>query len=165
MACCRKGAATGGVTLAPMDAPDHSFDRWLVACLCADWCHVCQDYRQTFDQLTREFAGAAGFVWVDIEDDEDALGTVEVDDFPTLLIARAGEICHFAAVMPNAPAGQRLVRRALAGELAPLGDAYLAGLPERLRALRRARGKPEIDDGQFRLTVDVQIPPCDTNAA
>ena len=148
-----------------MDAPDHSFDRWLVACLCADWCHVCQDYRQTFAQLAREFAGAAGFVWVDIEDDEDALGTVEVDDFPTLLIARAGEICHFAAVMPNAPAGQRLVRRALAGELAPLGDAYLAGLPERLHALRRARGEPEIDDGQFRLTVDVQISPCDTNAA
>jgi thiol-disulfide isomerase/thioredoxin len=148
-----------------MDAPDHSFDRWLVACLCADWCHVCQDYRQTFAQLAREFAGAAGFVWVDIEDDEDALGTVEVDDFPTLLIARAGEICHFAAVMPNAPAGQRLVRRALAGELAPLGDAYLAGLPGRLHALRRARGKPEIDDGQFRLTVDVQISVGDTNAA
>jgi thiol-disulfide isomerase/thioredoxin len=148
-----------------MDAPDHSFDRWLVACLCADWCHVCQDYRQTFAQLAREFAGAAGFVWVDIEDDEDALGTVEVDDFPTLLIARAGEICHFAAVMPNAPTGQRLVRRALAGELAPLGDAYLAGLPERLHALRRARGKPEIDDGQFRLTVDVQISVGDTNAA
>lgn len=123
-----------------MDAPDDSPDRWLVACLCADWCHVCQDYRQTFAQLTREFAGAAGFVWVDIEDDEDALGTVEVDDFPTLLIARAGQICHFAAVMPNAPTGQRLVRRALAGELAPLSDASLAGLPERLRALRRTRG-------------------------
>jgi thiol-disulfide isomerase/thioredoxin len=90
-----------------MDAPDDSSDRWLVACLCADWCHVCQDYRQTFAQLAREFAGAAGFVWVDIEEDEDALGTVEVDDFPTLLIARAGQICHFAVVMPSAPTGQR----------------------------------------------------------
>jgi thioredoxin 1 len=123
-----------------MDAPEPSSDGWLVACLCADWCHVCQDYRQTFAQLAGEFAGAAEFVWVDIEDDEDALGTVEVDDFPTLLIARAGRICHFAPVMPNAPTGQRLVRRALAGELAPLGDASLAGLPARLHALRRARG-------------------------
>jgi thiol-disulfide isomerase/thioredoxin len=117
-----------------MDAPDDSSDRWLVACLCADWCHVCQDYRQAFDQLGREFGGAAEFVWVDIEDDEHALGAVEVDDFPTLLIARAGQICHFAAVVPNVSTGQRLVRRALAGELAPVGDASLAGLAQRLRA-------------------------------
>jgi hypothetical protein len=79
--------------------------------------------------LAREFAGAAWFVWVDIEDDEDALGTVEVDDFPTLLIARAGQICHFAAVMPSAPTGRRLVRRALAGEPAPLGVAHSRGPP------------------------------------
>lgn len=117
-----------------MDEPDDSSDRWLVACLCADWCHVCQDYRQTFEQLGREFGGAAEFVWVDIEDDEQALGAVEVDDFPTLLIAHADQICHFAAVVPNASTGQRLVRRALAGGLAPVGDTRLAGLPQRLRA-------------------------------
>lgn len=122
-----------------MDATDNPSERWLVACLCADWCHVCQDYRQTFASLAGEFAGAAEFVWVDIEDDEQALGAVEVDDFPTLLIAHGSQPCHFAAVVPNAPSGRRLVRRALAGEIAPLGDASLAGLPERLRALRLAR--------------------------
>ena len=123
-----------------MDAPDDSSDPWLVACLCADWCHVCQDYRAVFERLAGEFADAAWFVWVDIEDDEDSLGEVGVDDFPTLLIARGSQICHFAAVVPNASTGQRLVRRALAGELAPREDAVLAGLPGRLHALRRARG-------------------------
>ncbi len=121
-----------------MDVSEDSSEHWLVACLCADWCHVCQDYRQIFEQLGHEFGGAADFVWVDIEDDEQALGAVEVDDFPTLLIARAGQICHFAAVVPNVSTGQRLVRRALAGALAPMGGAKLAGLPQRLRAKSRA---------------------------
>ena len=112
----------------------------LVACLCADWCHVCQDYRQTFAALAREFEPAVQFLWVDIEDDEEALGTVEVDDFPTLLVARAGQICHFAAVVPNAQTGQRLLRRALAGEFAALADGGPAGLLQRLHALRALRG-------------------------
>lgn len=123
-----------------MDEPAPLPERWLVACLCADWCHVCQDYRPTFASLAGEFADAAAFVWVDIEDDEDALGAIDVDDFPTLVIARGSQVCHFAAVVPNAPTGRRLIQRALAGGLAPRADALLAGLPERLHALHRARG-------------------------
>lgn len=114
--------------------------RWLVACLCAQWCHVCEDYRKVFERLAADFADIASFVWVDIEDDEDALGSVEVDDFPTLLIARGDEIRHFSVVVPSAAAGDRLVRRALAGELAARNDAALAGLAERLLALRDGRG-------------------------
>ena len=135
------GAAARGSTLAPVDACDNPCLTWLVAGLCADWCQVCQDYRQTFAQLASEFAGAAEFVWVDIEDDEDALGAVKVDDFPTLLIARGSQACHFAAVVAGAASAQRLLRRDLVRELPPLEDPTLAGRPERLRALRMGRGQ------------------------
>jgi len=108
----------------------------LVACLCAAWCRTCDDYRVTFDALAGEFAGLARLVWVDIEDDEDALGTVDVVDFPTLLVAAGDEVRFFGAVMPHAQTARQLLRRALQGELGVVADPALAGLPARLRALR-----------------------------
>ncbi|MEO7116218.1 MAG: thioredoxin domain-containing protein, partial [Caldimonas sp.] len=57
----------------------------LVACLCAGWCGSCRDYRATFDALAGQFAGGAVFAWIDIEDDADALGDLDIDNFPTLL--------------------------------------------------------------------------------
>jgi thiol-disulfide isomerase/thioredoxin len=107
----------------------------LVACLCAAWCRTCDDYRVTFDTLAREFGARTRFVWVDIEDEEDALGTVDVVDFPTLLIARAEQTRFFGPVMPQPHAARQLVQRALKDELGAVTDAALAGLPARLRAL------------------------------
>jgi thioredoxin-like negative regulator of GroEL len=109
---------------------------WLVACLCAAWCRTCDDYRATFDAMSLHFAGRADFVWVDIEDDEDALGNLDVVDFPTLLIAQ-GETIHFLGpVLPHAQAARQLLDRALRHELAVVRDASLAGLPARVAALR-----------------------------
>ncbi|MEP7297560.1 MAG: thioredoxin family protein [Burkholderiales bacterium] len=107
----------------------------LVACLCAAWCRSCDDYRPTFDALTSEFAHEARFVWVDIEDDEDALGGVDVVDFPTLLISHGDAIDFYGPVLPHAQTARQLVQRALRGELGQVSDAALAGLPARLRAL------------------------------
>ena len=111
----------------------------LVACLCAAWCRTCDDYRLTFDALAREFDREARFVWVDIEDDEDALGGVDVVDFPTLLIARGETIDFYGPVLPHPQTARQLVQRALLGELGAVTDAALAGLPARLRALRALR--------------------------
>ena len=111
-------------------------DPLLVACLCAAWCRTCDDYRGTFDALAREFGAQTRFVWVDIEDDEEALGTVDVADFPTLLIAGGEEIRFFGPVTPHAQTARQLVQRALQGQLGSVADAALAGLPARLRALR-----------------------------
>jgi thioredoxin 1 len=108
----------------------------LVACLCAAWCRTCGDYRPTFDALMREFAHGARFVWVDIEDDEAALGGVDVVDFPTLLIAHGERIDFYGPVLPHAQTARQLVQRALQGALHTPPDAALAGLPARLRALR-----------------------------
>ena len=58
-----------------------------VACLCAGWCTTCGSYRATFDALAQEFGPAARFRWIDIADEEAALGDQDVDNFPTLLLA------------------------------------------------------------------------------
>lgn len=109
---------------------------FLVACLCAAWCRTCDEYRATFEALQRQFGAQAQFRWVDIEDDEDALGNLDVVDFPTLLVAE-GETIHFAGpVLPHAQAARQLIERALRHELAPVVDDTLTGLPGRIAALR-----------------------------
>jgi thioredoxin 1 len=116
----------------------------LVACLCAQWCGTCRDYRAVFDALAAEVRDESlrsgqellpRFVWVDIEDQADVLGDVDVEDFPTLLIARGDVLLFLGPLTPQPATLVRLVRSALAGGLAALGDVQHAGLPARLRAL------------------------------
>lgn len=108
----------------------------LVACLCAAWCRTCDEYRPTFDTLRAEFAGRTRFVWVDIEDDEDALGDVDVENFPTLLVARGDRALFFGTVLPHLQTARGLIERALRDELPKVEtDAALAGLPRRIAAL------------------------------
>ena len=110
--------------------------RTLVACLCAEWCGSCRDYRATFAALQAQFAADAEFAWIDVEDDADALGDPDIDDFPTLLIADDAALRFFGPVTPQAQTAERLVREALAGALTQAGDEALA---ERVRALVRSR--------------------------
>ena len=112
--------------------------RLLVACLCAEWCGSCRDYRATFDALAAQFSGEADFAWIDIEDESDALGDPDIENFPTLLLADGGSLRFLGAVTPHAAAAERLVRNALAGELAPVTgpDEALAGRVRSLVALR-----------------------------
>ena len=80
-----------------------------------------------------QFGDAADFAWIDIEDDADALGDLDIENFPTLLIADAGGARFFGPVMPQAPTAERLIRGALAGELGRRhGDPALV---EHVRAL------------------------------
>ena len=109
----------------------------LVACLCAQWCGTCRDYRVVFDALRDEIGAAALFVWVDIEDEADALGDTDVEDFPTLLIAHGEDVLFFGPLTPQPSTLGRLVRGALNGDLREQVDARLVGLPARVRALRR----------------------------
>ncbi len=112
-------------------------ERVLVACLCAAWCGSCRDYRPLFDALAAQFDGQADFAWVDIEDEADRLGELDVENFPTLMIA-IGDALHFVGpVAPQIGTATRLVRNALGGDV---GDASVqagtpADLPARIRAL------------------------------
>ena len=110
--------------------------RTLVACLCAEWCGSCREYRATFAALQAQFAADADFAWIDVEDDADALGDPDIDDFPTLLIADDNGLRFFGPVTPQAQTAERLVHEALAGDLTQVGDEALV---ERVRALVRGR--------------------------
>ena len=103
-----------------------------VACCCAAWCGTCRDYRVVFDALAAEFGAAAHFRWVDIEDEADLMGAVDVEDFPTLLIARGDVACFFGPVLPHAATARQLVQRALDDALTPLRDPQLRALAGRL---------------------------------
>lgn len=123
------------------DSPIPAGDPLLVACLCAQWCRTCDAYRDTLlgarESLRLHPDVAARFLWVDIEDESDLIGDLDIEDFPTLLLARGGAILFFGPVLPHAQTIDRLLRGAVAGELPPLPPDALApdvrALPARLR--------------------------------
>ena len=106
-----------------------------VACLCAGWCTTCDSYRATFDALAQEFGPAARFRWIDIEDEEDAMGEQDVDNFPTLLLASDDQLLFYGTVLPHAQAARQLVERALAQRLESQSAPALRALSGRLQAL------------------------------
>ena len=81
----------------------------IVACLCADWCGTCREYQPLFEQLQQEFPQAR-LLWVDIEDEADLVDPIEVDNFPTLLIAADGEPRFFGTVTPHIDTLRRLIQ-------------------------------------------------------
>lgn len=109
--------------------------RLLVSCLCAEWCGSCRDYRATFDALAVQLAASADFAWIDVEDEADALGDLDIDNFPTLLIAEGDTLRFLGVVTPQPQTAERLIRSAIAGELVAPADAALVG---RIRAIAAA---------------------------
>ena len=95
----------------------------LVACLCAQWCGTCRDYLPLFTQLQAEFPRVR-FIWVDVEDESELVDPVEVDNFPTLLMARGGSPLFFGPVMPHLETLKRLIQNHVQGDarLAPQSD-------------------------------------------
>ncbi|RJG06014.1 thioredoxin [Noviherbaspirillum cavernae] len=84
-------------------------DAWVVACLCAAWCDTCKQYRNSFDALALRHPDKR-FVWIDIEDQADVVGDVDVDNFPTLLIQRHDKVSFFGTVLPDLQLADRLVQ-------------------------------------------------------
>lgn len=83
-------------------------DVWVVACLCAAWCDTCRSYRSGFEQLA-ELHPDKRFVWIDIEDEADFIGDIDVENFPTLLIQRGGTVAFFGTVLPDMKLADRLI--------------------------------------------------------
>ena len=80
----------------------------LVACLCAEWCGTCRDYQPLFAQLRTEFPQVR-FAWIDVEDESGLVDPVEVENFPTVLIARSGQPLFFGTLMPHLETLKRLI--------------------------------------------------------
>ncbi|HEX7639909.1 MAG TPA: thioredoxin domain-containing protein [Burkholderiaceae bacterium] len=111
----------------------------LVACLCAAWCRTCDAYRDTLEVVREAIElshpGAVRFTWVDVEDESALVGDLDIEDFPTVLVARGDTVLFFGPLMPHAQTLDRLVRAALDGtraaDPAALAPDVLA-LPRRL---------------------------------
>ena len=116
-----------------MSSPSSQAPSLLIACLCAQWCGTCRDYRPLFDQLQAEF-GVARFAWVDVEDEADLVDPVDVEDFPTLLIASGGQARFFGTLTPHLETLRRLVQSQLDSPSTPLPDATVQALTQRLLA-------------------------------
>lgn len=90
--------------LAPLDD-----DSWVIACLCAGWCDVCRNYRPHFDALAARHPKQQ-FLWIDIEDQADIVGDIDVENFPSLLIQRGDIVAFFGTVEPEPRLAERLLQ-------------------------------------------------------
>jgi len=109
------------------------FSGLLVACLCAQWCGTCTEYRPLFTALQTEFA-AARFVWVDVEDEADLVDPIEVENFPTLLIAHGADARFFGTVTPHLDTLRRLLQSSTEAGARSVADAEVQALTQRLAA-------------------------------
>jgi len=111
-------------------------EQWVI-CLCAQWCGVCREWRAAFEQAALGHPQAR-FAWVDVEDEAEAMGDVDIETFPTLLVAAAGRPVFFGPVPPAAAGVQRLLASVLAPGAAPSGvTADVTALFPRLATLLR----------------------------
>ncbi len=82
---------------------------WIVACLCAGWCGTCATYRAVFEEMAVRHPDKH-FVWIDIEDQADVVGDLDVDNFPTLLIQRHDVVAFFGTMLPDPALAERLLQ-------------------------------------------------------
>lgn len=129
------------VTILPMTAPALNYCHppppnpcWLVVCLCAEWCGTCRDYRQPFESVAAEHTGHA-FAWIDIEDEAELAGEIDIETFPTLLVLSGPQVLFYGPVLPGAEALRRLLRALQENGAQPSAlDAGVKALVDRLQA-------------------------------
>lgn len=94
-----------------------------------------------FRQLARERQDVH-FAWVDVEDEDEAMGDVEVETFPTLLIARGNRPLFLGPVTPSAAQTLRMIDRlqAQAEPHTAVATAAATGLLGRLQPLLARAG-------------------------
>ena len=107
------------------DAASHASatPQWWVVCLCAQWCGVCREYRQAFEQTARAWPQMR-FEWVDVE------------TFPTVLIADGGAARFLGTVLPQTQLLGRMLQSLQADPDAPEANAQAQALFERIAASR-----------------------------
>lgn len=100
-----------------------------IVCLCADWCGTCREYVQVFEALQQALP-AHRYRWIDIEDEADLVGDIDVETFPTLLVACQGHVLFAGPVLPRLGDAQRLIEvQARQAAQRAFPDAARLGLP------------------------------------
>ena len=78
---------------------DERAQRWVFG-LCAQWCGVCRDWRGAFDAAAARHPQHR-FIWVDVEDQADLVGDLDIATFPTLLVGTSTQVLFFGAIEPT----------------------------------------------------------------
>jgi thioredoxin-like negative regulator of GroEL len=103
-----------------------------VVCLCAGWCNNCTAYRPLFDSLQAQFEGRARLHWLDIEDEAEVVGDLDIETFPTMLIMKGDVPLFMGPLTPQAGVLVNLVQSALDQRLVPLADADTQALARKV---------------------------------
>lgn len=117
-------------------APD-----WVVVCLCAAWCRTCDSFRPDLAELAVREQGVR-FIWLDVEDDAEWLGDLDIETFPTLLVLARETPMFLAALPPQIGVFERTLQALRAGEIraAPLDASAAEGVRVITERMRRWRG-------------------------
>ncbi|MES2354598.1 MAG: thioredoxin family protein [Pseudomonadota bacterium] len=81
---------------------------FVVACLCAEWCGTCRDYRPEFQALQSGFPNIE-FRWIDVEENASWAEDFEVEDFPTILIQRSEWVLFYGTMLPHQSHLRRMI--------------------------------------------------------
>jgi thiol-disulfide isomerase/thioredoxin len=101
-------------------SPDPALHAQWVICLCAEWCGSCREWRGLFAQAAAAHPQVR-FGWIDVEDEAAAMGDVDIETFPTLLIADGERPLFFGPIQPSAAQLSRLLATMLQEGAAPSG--------------------------------------------
>lgn len=102
-------------------------------CLCAAWCHLCTAYAPVFAEVVRRLRTD----WpdlaprqIDIEDEAELVGDLDVETFPTIVVLRGAQVLFHGPLPPQPEVLERVVRAALtaaedgAGRVEPAVAAF-----------------------------------------
>jgi thioredoxin 1 len=73
--------------------------QFTVNCLCALWCDTCSAYKDGFLKLAERYPQAR-FTWLDVEDDAEEIGDLDVENFPTIQVKRGDEQLFYGVMLP-----------------------------------------------------------------
>ncbi|MES2786709.1 MAG: thioredoxin family protein [Pseudomonadota bacterium] len=123
-----------------MNSQLNASPRWRVICLCAQWCGVCREWEAIF-QAESALHPELEFAWVDVEDEADAMGDIDIETFPTLLIALDDKPLFFGPVQPSGSQFSRLLGSlqhspAPPGSISPDAAPLISRLDARVLAKR-----------------------------
>ncbi|MFT3736168.1 MAG: thioredoxin domain-containing protein [Rhodocyclaceae bacterium] len=109
-----------------------------VACLCAEWCGSCREYRPAFEALAARMQEVE-FAWVDIEDEPEIAGDINVENFPTIVIQSDEAVLFCGPMLPHITQLDRLIQTFLTpASTSPAQQDWqrVANVRERLRQSR-----------------------------
>jgi thioredoxin-like negative regulator of GroEL len=106
-----------------------------VACLCAAWCRTCDAYAAVFEQamatLREQHPGLQAH-WIDIEDEADLLGDLDIETFPTVVVLIGGQLRFAGPLTPQPETLQRVLRAAQQADARVAADPALQAFAARL---------------------------------